>query len=91
MHISIVFSTPVQFWRQYLEVPEDTTVAQALLLSSFAKDFPEYTDHMPQTGIYGAVCDVNRVLKPNDRIELYRPLVFDPQQTRLRRAQHKKT
>lgn len=89
MLISIVFATPVQFWRQYLEVDAGTTVAQAINLSSFATDFPEYTDHMPDVGIYGVLCDANRILKANDRVELYRPLVFDPQQTRRRRAEHK--
>lgn len=89
MRISIVFATPIQFWRQYLDVAPGTTVAQAVSQSNFAKDFPEYTDHMPDTGIYGILCEPNRELKPYDRIELYRPLVFDPQQTRRRRALHK--
>lgn len=91
MRISLVFATPIQFWRQYLDVEPGTTVTQAITLSSFAQDFPEYTDHMPDTGIYGVLCDASRELKPHDRIELYRPLVFDPQQTRRRRALHKTT
>ena len=91
MQVSIVFSTPVRFWREFVVIKAGTTVNQALAQSSFSKEFPEYTDHMPAVGIYGVLCDGERVLQENDRIELYRPLVFDPQQTRRRRAQHKKT
>lgn len=91
MKVSIVFATPLFFWRQYLDVAPGTTVIQALNQSSFAKEYPEYTDHMPDMGIYGELCDGSRLLKDNDRIELYRPLVFDPLETRRRRASHKKS
>lgn len=91
MQVSIVFSTPVRFWREFLEISPGTSVIQAVRQSSFASEFPEYTDHMPAMGVYGVLCDGDRILQDNDRIELYRPLVFDPQQTRRRRAEHKKS
>lgn len=89
MKISIVFATPLEFWRQYLDIDPGTTVIEAVNQSDFAKLYPEYTDHMPAIGVYGELCDGSRVLKEHDRIELYRPLVFDPLETRRRRAAHK--
>ncbi|MFA7437386.1 RnfH family protein [Castellaniella sp.] len=86
MRIHIAFAAPTRLWRQTLQVPEGTTVAEALAHSDFAREFPEFTDHFPAIGIYGERCDGRRVLVDNDRIELYRPLVFDPVDTRRRRA-----
>ena len=61
----------------------------ALALSGFAAEFPEFTDHPPATGVYGERCDARRVLREDDRVELYRPLVFDPLESRRRRAAHR--
>ncbi len=40
-------------------------------------------------GVYGERCDARRVLCENDRVELYRPLVSDPLESRRRRAAHR--
>lgn len=61
-------------------------MAEALAQSDFVREFPEFTDHFPAIGIYGESCTGQRVLVDDDRIELYRPLVFDPLETRRRRA-----
>lgn len=91
MHIEIVFAGATEVWRQSLELPEGTVVSEALAASDFARYFPEYADPAPALGIYGERCAPERVLVHNDRIEIYRPLVFDPLESRRRRAQHKKT
>lgn len=90
MQIYIAFAAPTRLWRQTLQVPEGTTVQQALALSDFAREFPEFTDHLPAVGVYGERCPPQRVLHENDRVELYRALVFDPTESRRRRAAHRK-
>ena len=47
MHIA--FAAPTRLWRRTLDVPEGSTVGQALALSGFAAEFPEFTDHPPAT------------------------------------------
>jgi len=89
MRVHIAFAAPTRLWRQTLDVPEGATVAQALALSSFAADFPEFTDQPLTLGVYGERCDERRVLREDDRIELCRPLVFDPLESRRRRAAHR--
>lgn len=91
MRIEIVFAATTELWRQSLEVPESATVGEALAASDFASVFPEYANPMPVLGVYGERCAPERVLTPDDRIEIYRPLVFDPLESRRRRARHKKT
>ena len=36
-------------------------------------------------GIFGRIVDLNELLGPNDRVEVYRPLVVDPKEARRRR------
>ena len=89
MRVHIAFAAPTHVWRQTLDVPENATVGQALALSGFAAAFPEFTDQALALGVYGERCDERRPLRENDRIELYRPLVFDPLESRRRRAAHR--
>lgn len=78
-------------WQQTLEVPTGTTAREAVALSEFPRRFPEYTDHPLAMGVYGERCDSERGLHDGDRLELYRPLVFDPLESRRRRAVHRKS
>lgn len=91
MQVTIAFAAPAGLWRRTLRVPDGTTVGEVLMLSGFAREFPEFTDHPPALGVYGERCEPSRVLHEADRVELYRPLVFDPQESRRRRALHRKS
>lgn len=90
MRVHLAFAAPTRLWRRTLDIPEDTTVAQAVALSGFAQEFPEFTDQSLTMGIYGERCDPQRVLQDGDRVELCRPLVFDPLESRRRRAAHRR-
>lgn len=89
MQVSLVFVAPSLVWREVLEVDEGATVAQAIAVSRFVHAYPEYATPLPPVGIHGERCDPRRPLCANDRIEIYRPLVFDPLESRRRRARHK--
>lgn len=90
LRVHVAFAAPTVLWRRTLEVPEGTTVGQVLALSGFGAEFPEFTDHPPAIGVYGERCDERRVLRAEDRVELYRPLVFDPLESRRRRVRHRR-
>ena len=90
MQVTLAFASPQGVWRQLLTLPLGATAAEALAASEFAGRFPEYTDHPLAMGVYGERCDPARVLREGDRLELYRPLVFDPLESRRRRAAHRK-
>ncbi|WP_323011231.1 RnfH family protein [Castellaniella sp.] len=89
MQVSIVFAAATRLWRQTLDVPAGSTAAQAVADSDFALEFPEYTDQPLTMAIYGERCDPQRVLHEHDRVELCRPLVFDPLESRRRRVAHR--
>ena len=89
MRVHIAFAAPTRLWRQTLDVPEGATVGLALSCSRFATEFPEFTDQPLTLAVYGERCDERRPLREDDRVELCRALVFDPLESRRRRAAHR--
>jgi hypothetical protein len=57
----------------------------ALLQRSAARAAAIPWDSAP-VGIHGRVCDRSTVVRPGDRIEIYRPLLADPREERRKRA-----
>ena len=63
-----------------------TTVAAAIELSGLGARFPEIRTKELRVGIHGRVVPRDTLLGDGDRVEIYRPLIADPKQTRRRRA-----
>lgn len=87
--VSVCHALPHEVWQQALRLPAGSTVAQAVAASEFACRFPGIDPLAGGIGIFGVKCDPGRILRDGDRIEIYRPLVFDPKESRRRRARHK--
>lgn len=88
--VQLVYAEPGSVWQVDLQLPLGTTVEQAIEASRFASTFPNYPYDALAVGIYGQVCALDRKVVDADRIEIYRPLTFDPMVSRLRRAEHRK-
>lgn len=89
IRVEIIYARPEGVWRRQLQIAASSTVQQALVLSRFFDEFPDWNSETVQVGIYGQQCTLDRVLNNHDRIEIYRPLVFDPMESRRRRALHR--
>lgn len=83
--ISIANLTPEGQWKKTLSVTLGGTIHQALNQANFFEQFPELTVHNIELGIFGIKKQLSDVLKPNDRIEIYRPLICDPKKARIKR------
>ena len=68
-----------------LEVPQGTTLKAALRQSGLPDKQPEMDLDNLKTGIFGKLKKASEVLRENDRIEIYRPLIADPKQLRKER------
>ncbi len=68
------------------DLEQEATVADAILYSGLLAEFPEIDANAMPVGIYGKVVARNALLKPGDRVEIYRPLNLDPKAARTRRA-----
>jgi putative ubiquitin-RnfH superfamily antitoxin RatB of RatAB toxin-antitoxin module len=84
--ISVCYAPgPVPLLRA-LEVDEGTTIGQAIEISGVLQDAPEINLVTMPVGIYGKKKTLDTVVRPRDRIEIYRPLIADPKDARRRRA-----
>jgi putative ubiquitin-RnfH superfamily antitoxin RatB of RatAB toxin-antitoxin module len=74
-----------------LEVDEGTSIYDAATKSGLELLFEELDYETVHMGIFGKVVKQPKqeVLRSGDRIELYRPLLIDPKQARLNRANKK--
>ncbi|MFW7341418.1 RnfH family protein [Pollutimonas sp. H1-120] len=87
--IQVVYAEPDTVWQADLRVPAESTIGQALQASQFARLFPNYPYDELKVGVYGQENPLDHVLADGDRVEIYRPLVFDPMESRRRRALHR--
>ncbi|MFP4611611.1 MAG: RnfH family protein [Thiohalophilus sp.] len=74
-----------------LEVAPGTTVQQAIELSGILEEFPEIDLAQNKVGIFGKITRGDTELRERDRVEIYRPLIADPKESRRRRAAKKES
>lgn len=69
-----------------LHVERGTTIADILSEPSILANFPVLQQSDCKLGIFGKLKSPETILQDQDRLEIYRPLIFDPMQARRRRA-----
>lgn len=72
-----------QLWLR-LEVPENSSVEQAIRYSGILHRFPEIDLSIQKVGIFGRLVKLDAPVKEGDRIEIYRPIIADPRTVRRR-------
>jgi uncharacterized protein len=78
LHVGVAYATPSrQVWLK-LDVPEGTTVADAIARSGILAQFPEIDLERQKVGIFGKVAPLAAPVADGDRIEIYRPITADP-------------
>lgn len=73
-----------QLWMR-LEVPDNSTLADAIQLSGLLKLYPEINLDSQKVGIFGKIASLDTPVKDGDRVEIYRPITVDPQTVQRRR------
>ena len=84
--VTVVFS-PVagQVLERELELPQGSTLEDALQASGFLNVWPELAAADVPTGIWGRKVCHQHCLRAGDRVEIYRPLKVDPKVSRRER------
>jgi putative ubiquitin-RnfH superfamily antitoxin RatB of RatAB toxin-antitoxin module len=85
MKVSVAYAKPGrQIWLT-IDVPEGTTVQQAIEKSGVLKQCPEIDLATQKVGIYGKATTLETVLSDEGaRIEIYRPITADPKTVKRR-------
>ena len=89
--VEVAYALPEEQVLLGLDVPEGTTAEQAVKLSGILERFPSIDLAKNKIGIFGKVTKHDTVLREKDRVEIYRPLIADPKESRRRRAEKKET
>ena len=87
VQVEVIYAEPDRVWRCHIDVPEGSTVAECVSIAAAQSQFAALDCTGFATGIFGEQCGGDRVVQPNDRIELYRPLITDAKTARRVRAQ----
>ena len=91
IEIEVVYALPENQVMRQLNVPSGTTARQAVELSAITELFPEINLACNKLGIFGRLVKHGTILCDGDRVEIHRPLMVDPKESRRRRAKEFKS
>ena len=60
------------------------TVQEVVLHSNISQEYPEVLNS--PVGIFSSIVSPTTLVKPGDRVEIYRPLKIDPKESRRQRV-----
>lgn len=84
MKIGVVYAKPDrQTWLD-VDVPEGATVKDAIVQSGILGQCPEIDLATQKVGVFGKVMELDAVLEPGARVEIYRPITADPKTVKRR-------
>ena len=86
IEVEVAYAMPDKQILLRLEVPDGTTAMEAIRLSGIKRSFPEMVIEAGVIGIFSQKVPLDQLLKAGDRVEIYRPLIADPKESRRRRA-----
>jgi hypothetical protein len=78
MQIGIAYSEPGQQIWLNIEVPDTSTVQEAIDRSGILKQFPHIDLSAQKVGVFGKLAKLDAALRPGDRVEIYRAIICDP-------------
>lgn len=79
MQIGVAYSEAGQQIWLTVEVPDSSTVKEAIERSGILKSFPTIDLEAQKVGVFGKLVKLDAALRTGDRIEIYRPITCDPQ------------
>ncbi|MEL7448350.1 MAG: RnfH family protein [Pseudomonadota bacterium] len=84
--VEVAYALPARQLLLSLQVPPGTTARAAVRLSGIADAFDGLDPATADLGVFGRKVKGDHVLRPGDRVEIYRPLIADPKAARRSRA-----
>lgn len=87
MKIEVIYARPERQELVTLELPEGSTVLQAVEASGLLQKYPDIEPGgRNKLGVFAKLVKSDAVLRDRDRVEIYRPLIADPKEVRRQKA-----
>jgi hypothetical protein len=86
IEVEVAYARPDEQVILALQVPDGSTIEDAIRRSGVLERFPEIDLATNKVGVFGKVGKLDQELAPGDRVEIYRPLIADPKEARKQRA-----
>jgi putative ubiquitin-RnfH superfamily antitoxin RatB of RatAB toxin-antitoxin module len=84
MNVGVAYADKFkQIWLK-LDVPEGSTVREAIDRSGILNQFPDIDLEKQKVGIFGKLTKLDNRVKEGERIEVYREITADPEQVERR-------
>lgn len=90
LKVAVAYVGPETQVLRPMEVRPGTTAGAAIEGSGVLEQCPEIDLGRYKVGIFGKLVALDQTLEDGDRVEVYRPLIADPKETRKRRAEEGK-
>jgi hypothetical protein len=89
LQVEVVFALPLRQTVKRVSVPAGARVRDAIEASGILAEYPEARGLPAGVGVWGRRAAPDDLLREGDRIEIFRPLVADPKDSRRARAERK--
>jgi uncharacterized protein len=87
IEVQVCYAHPDLQILRTLQLPQGSTVQQALVQSGLLQEVAGLDLALVKVGIFNKLKTLETVLRPLDRVEIYRPLLIDPKVARRQRVQ----
>ena len=79
MQVGVAYSEPGQQVWLNIDVPDESSVNDAIQRSGILKQFPHIDLSAQKVGVFGRLVKLDAKLKAGDRVEIYRGIIADPE------------
>ena len=86
IEVEVACAQPSRQVLKRVSVAPGTTLREVVEISGLHVDFPELGIERLDVGVFGRRMDPETTVRPGDRVEVYRPLLQDPKESRRSRA-----
>ena len=87
LQVEVCYALPGEQVLVSLELPPDTTLAQAIEASGICQRFEQINLQRDRIGVFGRLREPGEPISDGDRIEIYRELPADPRERRHERVE----
>jgi len=84
--VEVAFATSDKQEISTVTLAMGSTVQQAIIASGIIKQFPVIDLQKMSVGVFGKVCQLDKVVESGERVEIYRALFVNPMDARRNRA-----